>query len=80
MAIQYTIRNIPPTVDKALKQRAKVTNKSFNQTVIDELSKTVNTSKRGNFDWLAGTMSKKDADAFDEAIADINKPDPEFWK
>jgi hypothetical protein len=80
MAIQYTIRNIPPEVDKALKQRAKMTRKSFNQTVVDELSKGLVKSKKGRFDFLAGTMSAKEAAEFDAAIADLRKPDPKFWQ
>jgi len=80
MAIQYTIRNIPPEVDKALKQRAKITRKSFNQTVVDELSRGIGKPSKGRFAWLGGTMDAKEAAAFDAAIADLNRPDPKFWK
>jgi len=80
MAIQYTIRNIPPAVDKALKKRAKITRKSFNQTVVEELSKNIKTPSKGRFDWLVGTMDDGDAAAFDRAIVELNKPDPDFWR
>ncbi len=79
MAIQYTIRNIPPHVDRELKARAKRTRRSFNQTVVDELSKTVMSTNESNFDWLAGTMDSKDAAEFDEAIKNLNSNDQEFW-
>lgn len=80
MAIQYTIRNIPPEVNAALKRKAKLLNKSFNQTVVDELSKSTNKKSSNNFDWLSNTMTQEDAIAFDEAMADLNKPDPKFWQ
>lgn len=81
MAIQYTIRNIPPSVDKALKKRAQITRKSFNQTVVDELSKLVEpASQKEDFSWLANTITEEDAKIFDETLADLNKPDPKFWQ
>ena len=80
MAIQYTIRNIPPEVNAALKRKAKLLNKSFNQTVVDELSKSTNKKSGNNFDWLSNTITPVDAVAFDEAMADLNKPDPKFWQ
>lgn len=80
--IQYTIRNIPPAVDKYLKRRAKFTHLSFNKTVVDHLSKNiVGESKPTNrFGWLFGSMNKQKAKKFDEAINLLNMPDPEFWK
>ena len=80
MAIQYTIRNIPPEVNAALKRKAKLLNKSFNQTVVDELSNSTNKKSGNNFDWLSNTITPEDAVAFDEAMADLNKPDPKFWQ
>jgi hypothetical protein len=81
MAIQYTIRNIPPEVDMALKKRAKISKKSFNQVVVEELSKsTIKTKGDNRFGWLVGTMTDADAEAFDKALEDLNKPDEDFWK
>ena len=81
MSIQYTIRKIPVAVDKALKQRAKITGKSFNQTVVDELQKNLQiTDQAQDFSWLAGTMDEVDAIKFDEAIDFLNAPDPDFWQ
>lgn len=83
MAIQYTIRNIPPSVDRALRRRAKITRRSFNQTVIDELSKNFpKTSARSSdrFGWLANTMTAEDAAIFDSTITELNKPDNGFWE
>lgn len=36
--IQYTLRNIPPALDKTLRKRAKMTGKSLNQIVLDDLA------------------------------------------
>ncbi len=58
--IQYTIRNIPPTVDRVIRKRSKQSGKSFNQTVVDLLSlQTFGTTQPpldSNFDWLYGAM------------------------
>ena len=81
-AIQYTIRNIPPQVDKELKKLAKITGKSFNQTVVDELITHIRSmnAEEQNFDWMLNTMDDKEADEFDQAIKDLNRPDPKFWQ
>lgn len=38
---QYTIRNIPKPVDRYLRKRSRLSGKSLNQVVIDELSERV---------------------------------------
>jgi hypothetical protein len=38
---QYTIRNIPGPVDSYLRKRARISGKSLNQVIIDELSDKV---------------------------------------
>ena len=37
-AIQYTIRNVPPKVDRYYRKLAKISGKSLNQVVIDDLA------------------------------------------
>lgn len=59
-SIQYTVRNIPPQVDEALRRRAKKAGKSFNQTIVDELSKasgakTADKLVHHDLDWLLGS-------------------------
>ncbi|MBI3624484.1 hypothetical protein HY218_02505 [Candidatus Saccharibacteria bacterium] len=80
--IQYTIRNVPPAVDKVIKKRSKQSGKSFNQTVVDLLSlQTFGTTKvptDNNFDWLFGANTL-DA-SFDEAIKDLSKIDETIWQ
>ena len=82
--IQYTIRNVPPAVDKVIKKRSKQSGKSFNQTVVELLSmQTFGTTKPpedDNFDWLFGAGKDSLGPEFDEAIKDLSKPDPKLWK
>jgi hypothetical protein len=80
--IQYTIRNIPPQVDKALKKRAKQSGKSFNQTVIELLSLqvlgTTESSEENNFEWLFGRKSLDKG--FDEAVEKLSHVDEKLWQ
>ena len=39
--IQYTIRNIPEPVNRYLRKRSRLSGKSLNQVIIDELSEKV---------------------------------------
>ncbi len=80
--IQYTIRNIPSPVDKAIKKRSKQSGKSFNQTVVDLLSLqtfgTTSVPDNQDFDWL---FNKNTLDHnFDRAIEDISQIDDKLWK
>lgn len=40
-SIQYTIRNIPEPVNRYLRKRSRLSGKSLNQIIIDELSEKV---------------------------------------
>ncbi len=59
-AIQYTLRNIPPALDKALRKRAKITGKSLNQIVLGDLvahnhlPNNTNESLSEMLDWFIG--------------------------
>lgn len=80
--IQYTIRNIPPVVDRVIRKRSKQSGKSFNQTVVDLLAlQTVGTTNplhEDNFDWLYGADTLDES--FDEAIRDLSKIDEKLWQ
>ena len=55
---QYTIRNIPEPVDRYLIKRAKLSNKSLNQVVIEELSTHVGNGQKNiieSLDWFIGS-------------------------
>lgn len=81
--IQYTIRSVPPQLDRVLKKRAKQSGKSFNQTVIETLSqqtfgKPSVPKDEDNLDWLFG-KGKLDK-GFYEAMEDFSKIDKELWR
>jgi len=68
--MQYTIRSIPPKLDKTLRNRANKTGKSLNEVVLESLAKGAGVDiKKETFrdlDWFVGTM---EADPkFDEAL------------
>lgn len=67
--IQYTVRNIPEPVNTYLRKRARLSGKSLNQVIIDELSEKVSspsTSLRDSLDWFIGSgMDKATLEALD---------------
>jgi hypothetical protein len=55
---QYTIRNIPESVDRYLRKRSRISGKSLNQVVIDELSEkagVLDDSSADSLDWFYGS-------------------------
>jgi hypothetical protein len=58
---QYTIRSIPPNVDKALRHRAQKTGKSLNEVVLDVLASATGASAQAStfndLDWFIGQKS-----------------------
>lgn len=82
--IQYTIRNIPPAVDKVIRNRAKRKGKSFNSTVIDALTLQtlggihIDEAHQEIFNRLQGanTLDKE----FDRAIKDQSNIDNSLWR
>lgn len=80
--IQYTIRNIPPAVDRVIRKRAQSSGKSFNQTVVELLTlQTFGTTKpkpENDFDWLFNRQTLDDT--FDEAVKDMSRVDEKLWQ
>ncbi len=79
-AIQYTIRNIPPEVDRVIRKRARQTGQSFNSTVVEALTRQTLGAKGAplNFDWLFG--AKTLGDGFDDAVKQLSEPDEQLWQ
>ena len=79
---QYTLRDIPPELDRALRQRAEQEGKSLNQVAREALKRGVGLpeSERvsDDLDHLAGSW--QDDPAFDEAIRQQDTVDPEAWR
>ncbi|MHB8264249.1 MAG: FitA-like ribbon-helix-helix domain-containing protein [Acidimicrobiales bacterium] len=68
-SIQYTIRSIPPKVDRALRIRAHKTGKSLNEVAIEALAKGAGIVPGATFndlDWFIGNKSLDES--FSEAM------------
>jgi plasmid stability protein len=81
--VQYTVREIPPYVDRALRARARETGKSLNEVVRETLAHAAGASTTGSIvyddlDYLAGRW-REDL-AFDEAIAAQDTVDEDLWR
>jgi hypothetical protein len=77
--IQYTIRGVPPEVDRALRTKAAQLKISLNQLVVDELTRaTTGRPRRADFSQLVGQWTPDPA--FDEIIASQRQIDWDKWK
>jgi plasmid stability protein len=69
--MQYTLRQIPKQVDKALRAKAKAEGKSLNQAAVDVLKAGLGVSdepgKKRDLSDLAGSMSPEEARTIEEA-------------
>jgi len=76
---QYTIRGIPPEVDRALRNKAAQLKLSLNQLVVDELTRaTVGRPRQADFTELVGQWTPDPE--FDEIIAEQRQIDWDKWK
>jgi plasmid stability protein len=78
---QYTIRNVPQYVDRALRQRAKQAGKSFNQVVVEALGKGAGAHRPvfDDLDFMIGSMSKGDAKALEREVVEQRRIDRKLW-
>jgi len=76
--LQYTIRGVPPEVDRALRQRAFRRKMSLNQVVLDELIQaTVGRTRKAIFSDLVGRWTP-DA-AYDKIVTMQRQIDWDKW-
>jgi len=79
--MQYTIRNIPPELDRAIKARAKKLGKSVNQVALALLARGVGQPVRyRNLREMPGAWSEQEAAEFDRFLKEHRSIDPELWK
>ena len=80
--MQYTIRNIPKTLDAMLRDRAKKEGKSLNEMVIQSLARAMGFSKEPlrnrDLRHLSGTWVEDPE--FDRAIEDQDRIDEDLWR
>jgi len=79
--MQYTIRNIPDTVDAALRRAAQMQRKSLNEVAVEALARgaglTGELLRQRDLGDIAGTWHE-DPD-FDRALAAQDTIDKEIW-
>jgi DNA-binding ferritin-like protein (Dps family) len=81
-----TVRNLPPEVAKAVKEKARREKLSLNKAVVRLLEEATGVEKakkkviHHDLDRFFGTWTKEEADAFDEAMREHRQIDPEMWK
>ena len=80
--MQYTLRDIPPTVDSELRRRAKAEGKSLNLVAIEALIRGAGVGgtplRQRDVSDIAGTW-QEDPD-FDQALADQDRVDEGLWQ
>ena len=78
--LQYTIRGIPVNVDNALRAEASRRRLSFNQLIVDELTKISGVTGRTyrSLDFIAGKWEKDQE--FDGILEEQRKIDESLWK
>jgi hypothetical protein len=81
-AQQYTIRSVPPAIDRALRQRARSEGKSLNEVTLETLRRGLDLDAQPrvyhDLDRFVGTWVEDPA--FDEAIAAQDQIDEDLWK
>jgi len=80
-----TVRNLPPKVAKAIREKARKERLSINKAVIKLLEEATGRQEgkkvvHHDLDRFFGTWSKEEADAFDEALRQQRQVEPEMWK
>ena len=82
ICMQYTIRNVPGSLDEALRRTAREQGKSLNDVAIEALARGAGvTGERGrqrDLNDIAGTWRKDPA--FDSALATQDTIDAELWR
>jgi hypothetical protein len=78
-AIQYTIRGVPPEVDRVLREKAARRTQSLNRVVVDELTAaSIGAPRKGDFSDITGRWTPDPA--FDEILATQRRIDWKKWK
>ena len=79
--VQYTVRDVPAHVDRALRRRAGEEGKSLNQLLRDTLAKEAGADAlpvHTDLDALAGTWDHDPE--FDRAIEEQDRVDEAMWR
>jgi hypothetical protein len=83
-----TVRNLPPAVAKAVREKAKREKLSLNKAIVKLLeeatghgqTKVAKPVVHHDLDHLAGTWSEEEYQQFMESLREQRQIDPEMWK
>jgi hypothetical protein len=81
-----TLRNIPPKVQKGIRERTRQKRISANRAVIELLQERLEVPQRGkdglyhDLDDLFGTWSAEEAEEFDRITREMRRIDKDMWK
>jgi len=82
MCMQYTLRNLPKHLDRAIRERARRENKSLNEVAIEALLRAFDIhgepAPRRDLSDVAGTW--QDDPEMDRVFAEQRRVDPELWR
>ena len=80
--IQYTIRSIPPRLDRAIRQKAKKKGQSLNEALLEVLIKGTGMEQEmrehHDLDHFFGSWIE-DSEV-EKALKEQNRVDPKLWK
>ncbi len=80
--MQYTIRNIPSSIDREIRERARRNHQSLNEAVVDALRRGLGVGPEeptyDDLDDLIGTW--KPDEEFDRAVAEQDLVDEDAWR
>jgi hypothetical protein len=80
--VQYTLRNVPPAVDRTLRRRAARQAKSLNEVALEALARGAGleseVAEKHDLDFLLGSWV--DDPAVDQALSDQRHVDEDLWR
>ncbi|MGK5084946.1 hypothetical protein WDW37_16785 [Bdellovibrionota bacterium FG-1] len=81
-SVQYTIRNVSPIIDRALRQKATRTRKSLNEVALEALAKGAGVAdevkKHRDLDHFFGSWVQDDVT--ETALNEVRLIDKDLWK
>lgn len=80
-----TVRNLPPAVAKAVREKARREKLSLNKAIVRLLEEATGAEPtrrvlHHELDHLAGSWSEEEYQEFMEALREQRRIDPEMWK
>ncbi len=82
--MQYTVRQVPKAVDKALRAKAKAEGKSLNEVAVEALKSGLGLcdadAPKRDLSFMVGTLTPEDARAIEETRAVCDQIDEDAWR